>query len=160
MNLKYLLYCVIILLLSYCTNYSSKPLPVNPVILLAPPSGNSTSTKINAIEKTSTGHILRVAAQNVELTFKGYRIYQAPTEEQVRNLPSTSGVDCSPLLELPNSSKVYIMEASTNPLGLATLCTFPVNLTSGFYVSIRVTYFTGIGQEDGTSMPSNALLIP
>ncbi|GIX42862.1 MAG: hypothetical protein KatS3mg129_2595 [Leptospiraceae bacterium] len=154
------IYILLFFIYLSCTNYSSKPLPVNPVILLAPPSGNSTTTKINAIEKTSTGHILRVAAQNTELTFKGYRIYQAPTEEQVLNLDASSGVDCGSLLELPNTGKIYIMEASTNPLGLATLCTFPVNLTSGYYVSIRVTYFQGIGQEDGTSMPSNALLIP
>jgi len=46
-----------------CTNYSSNPIPINPVILLAPPDGNSSTTKINAIEKTSTGHVLRVAAQ-------------------------------------------------------------------------------------------------
>lgn len=52
------------------------------------------------------------------------------------------------------------MEASTNPLGLATLCTFPINLTTGNYVSIRTVYFNGIGVEDGTSLPSNAIKIP
>ena len=143
-----------------CTNYSSNPIPINPVILLAPPDGNSSTTKIDAIEKTSTGHILRVAAQNVELTFKGYRIYQAPTEDQVLKLPSNAGIDCSSLLQFPNTGIVYVMEASTNPLGFATLCTFPVNLTTGNYVSIRAVYFRGVGVEDGTSLPSNAIKIP
>ena len=143
-----------------CTNYSSNPIPINPVILLAPQDGNSSTTKIDAIEKTSTGHILRVAAQNVELTFKGYRIYQAPTEDQVLKLPSNAGIDCSSLLQFPNTGIVYVMEASTNPLGFATLCTFPVNLTTGNYVSIRAVYFRGVGVEDGTSLPSNAIKIP
>jgi len=143
-----------------CTNYSSNPIPINPVILLAPPDGNSSTTKINAIEKTSTGHVLRVAAQNVELTFKGYRIYQAPTEDQVLKLPNDAGIDCGSLLQFPNTGIVYIMEASTNPLGLATLCTFPISLTTGNYASIRTVYFNGIGVEDGTSLPSNAIKIP
>jgi hypothetical protein len=143
-----------------CTNYSSNPIPINPVILLAPPDGNSSTTKINAIEKTSTGHVLRVAAQNVELTFKGYRIYQAPTEDQVLKLPSDAGIDCGSLLQFPNTGIVYIMEASTNPLGLSTLCTFPISLTTGNYASIRTVYFNGIGVEDGTSLPSNAIKIP
>ncbi len=151
---------IIFFVLLHCKQYTSKPLSVNPAIILSPLSGSSSTTKIQGIEKTSTGHILRLAAQNYELTFKNYRIYQALTEDQVLNLPPSSGIDCGSLLELPNTSKIYIVEASTNPLGLATLCTFPINLTTGNYVSIRVVFFNGIGQEDGTSLPSNAILVP
>lgn len=154
-----IIYFIFIIYIS-CTNYSSNPLAINPVVLLAPPSGNSSTTKINAIERTATGHILRVAAQNVEFTFKGYRIYQASTEEAVLSLPPTTGIDCGFLIELPNTSKIYIMEVSTNPQGLATLCTFPTTLVSGSYVSIRTTYFSGFGMEDGVSLPSNALIVP
>ncbi len=151
---------IIFFVLLYCTQYTSKPLSVNPAIILSPISGSSSTTNIKGIEKTSTGHILRLSAQNYELIFKNYRIYQAPTEEQVLNLPPSSGTDCGPLLELPNTSKIYIVEASTNPQGLATLCTFPINLITGNYVSIRVVFFNGIGQEDGTSLSSNAVLVP
>lgn len=144
----------------YCTNYSSKPLSLHPVILLSPISGSSATTQIKGIEKTSTGHILRITAQNIEFTFKGYRIFQAPTEEGVFNLSSNSGVNCENFLQLPNTAVIYTVEASLNPQGLANLCTFPVNLTSGYYVSIRIVYFIGIGIEDGVGSPSNVLLIP
>lgn len=144
----------------YCTNYSSKPLSIHPIILLSPISGSSSTTQIKGIEKTDTGHILRVSAQNIEFTFKGYRIFQASTEEEVFNLHPNTGIDCQNFLQLPNGSVIYTMEASLNPQGLANLCTFPVNLTSGYYVSIRVVYYNGIGIEDGVGFPSNALLIP
>ncbi|MFN3605035.1 MAG: hypothetical protein ACK4UJ_10025 [Leptonema sp. (in: bacteria)] len=145
---------------SFCTNYTSKPLSIHPVILLSPLSGSSSTTQIIGIEKTSTGHVIRVSALNNEFTFKGYKIYQAPTEEGVQNLNPSLGVNCENLIQLPNTPTIYTFEVSLNPLGLANLCTFPTNLISGYYVSIRVVYFNGLGQEDGVSSPSNTLLIP
>lgn len=158
--LQFLNFLFCFVLFSSCTNYSTKPLSINPVIILSPISGSSPTTQIQGIEKTTTGHLIRVAAQNVELTFKGYRIFQAPSEEQVQILNPNSGVNCGNLLEIPNVPIVYTMEASTNPIGVANLCVFPVDLISGYYATIRVVYFNGIGSEDGVSSSSNAVLIP
>ncbi len=151
---------IFLLILNYCNNYSTRPLSINPLIILSPISGSSSTTQIQGIERTSTGHILRVAVQNVELTFKGYRIFQAPTEEQVQNLNPNRGINCGNLIQIPNVPTIYTMESSTNPLGIANLCVFPVDLISGYYASIRVVYFNGIGVEDGVSSPSNAVFIP
>ncbi len=144
----------------YCSNYTSKPLAINPPLILSTISGSSNSTQITGIEKTSTGHILRVAAQNTEYTFKTYRIFQASSENEVLSQTDSSGIDCSYLIQLPNTANIQIMEASLNPLGLATLCVFPINLTTGSYVSLRAVYISNLDQTTKTSLPSNAVIVP
>ncbi|MBW7857542.1 MAG: hypothetical protein H3C43_04435 [Leptonema sp. (in: Bacteria)] len=150
-------------LISYCNQYTAEKLPINPVVLLGPPDGQTVHTKIKAIERIPNGgHIIRVAAQNAELLFQGYRIYEAATEQAVLSLPASAGIDCEPLYTFPVLGIIYTVEASTNPLRISDnfLCSFPINLTAGQYVSIRAKYLRGLGSDVMTSMPSNALIVP
>lgn len=163
--LKFRLFIIVIFacLISYCNQYTAENLPINPVVLLGPPDGQVVHTNIKAIERMNGGgHLIRVAAQNSELLFQGYRIYQATTEQSVHSLPASAGIDCEPLYTYPVLGIVYTLEASTNPLRLSDnfLCSFPINLTPGQYVSIRAKYLRGFGSEVLTSMPSNALIVP
>ncbi|MCS7204745.1 MAG: hypothetical protein NZ853_03530 [Leptospiraceae bacterium] len=155
--MNYFFFLFLLLAIS-CTNYSSQKISINPVIILSTIEGSSETTKIKGIERTSNGHILRVAAQNVEYTFKGYKLFQAPTEKEVFLLPKENGIDCVNFIQRPNYGIIYIMEVSENPRGLANLCYFPINLTQGYFVSIRVVSFIGI--LENVSSPSNAVKVP
>ncbi|PKL30477.1 MAG: hypothetical protein CVV45_17320 [Spirochaetae bacterium HGW-Spirochaetae-10] len=146
-----------------CNQYSTETLPMNPVVLLGPPDGQTSYTGIAAIERISGGgHLLRVSAQNSELLFQGYRIYQASSEAAVMALSADAGTDCGTLFTYPVLGIVYTMEASTAPKLTADnlLCSFPINLTPGQYVSIRAVYQAAFGQPATTSLPSNALIVP
>jgi hypothetical protein len=166
-GMRYALFNILMIgflvLASACNRYSTESLPVNPVILLGPPNGQSSYTGIRAIERIpGGGHLIRVSAQNSELLFQGYRIYQAPSEAAVLELPSAAGTDCGVLFTYPVLGIIYTMEASTAPKLTSEnlLCSFPIDLTPGQYVSIRALYQAGFGQPPTTSLPSNALIVP
>lgn len=153
----------ILILFVACNQYSTESVPINPVVLLGPPDGQTSHTGIAAIERISGGgHLLRVSAQNSELLFQGYRIYQAPSEAAVMALSADAGTDCGAFFTYPVLGIVYTMEASTAPKLTAAnlLCSFPVNLTPGQYVSVRAVYQAAFGQPSTTSLPSNALIVP
>lgn len=155
--------CLGLAFLTGCDQYSTEAIPINPVVLLGPPDGQTAYTGITAIERISGGgHLLRVSAQNSELLFQGYRLYQAASEEAVMSLPAEAGTDCGPFFTYPVLGIVYTMEASTSPKLTSEnlLCTFSVDLTPGQYVAIRAVYLSAYGQPATTSLSSNALIVP
>ncbi|MCB1173136.1 MAG: hypothetical protein KDK39_06210 [Leptospiraceae bacterium] len=139
-----------VLLGQACTNYSSDPQIVSTPILLG-------------VQTEGTGHILTVAAQNVEIGFLGYRLYQASSESALRALAVDNGTTCGPINTQPNASVEYIMEAKPGQTAVTAgttnrVCAFNASLTSGNYVGVRSLIFSLTAV--GTSEISNALLIP
>jgi len=162
-RLKFTIVTCSALLVVYCNQYSTEDVAINPVVLLGPPAGQTSYTDIETIESLAGGgHIIRVSAQNSELLFQGYRIYEANSEAAVQSLPASAGTDCGTMLQYPVLGMIYVMEASATPTyaGSDLLCTFPVTLTPGNYVSVRAVYLAAYGQPASTSMPSNALIVP
>ncbi|MCB1323960.1 MAG: hypothetical protein H7A21_01505 [Spirochaetales bacterium] len=133
-----------------CTNYSSSPQIVNPPIILG-------------IQAEGTGHIITVAAQNTELGFVSYRLFQGIDESAART-QTTGGTDCGPFNILPNDAVQYIIEVKPGQTAVTAgttdnrLCAMATGLTSGRYVALRSLVFniTSIGTSD----PSNAVLVP
>ena len=151
-----------ILVASSCTNYSSDPYPPStPVLLGLSPSGN-TSSNIQAIQTYGNGHKIRVAAQNYEPGFQGYRLFTGTTEDAVRTADSTTGIDCGPLLQTPVLGTVYTIEVRTDSIASEStaLCVVPLVLTSGNFVALRAVYFRGILDPQSTGPSSNALQVP
>ena len=141
----------LLLLFSTCTNYSSEQQQVNAPVLLE-------------IQSYTGGHLIRVSAQNNEIGFQGYRLYQGINENEARNRAEGDGIDCSfPLREMPNRSVYYYLEAVPNKSGPDDvdkhLCNVPLSLTPGTWISIRGLIFQDI-QSVKTSIPSNALPVP
>lgn len=143
--------CILLCSLS-CYNYSSQAQTVNTPIL-------------TAIAREGTGHIITMAAQNVEIGFGGYRLYQASSDSAVRALDALSGVDCSrPLAVLPNQAIPYVIEVKA---GLATVspgytdrvCAVSLTLVPGTFVAVRALIFRDLFSFD-TSLSSNSLLVP
>ena len=136
---------------AHCTNYSAETQNINPPIILT-------------VTAEGTGHILTVAAQNAELGFFGYRLFQAPTEAGVRALNPTAGTDCGALAAVPNQAINYVLEAKpgqTAPSLSDTdvrICAFPVQLTSGSYIAVRALGFSITTVN--TSEISNAVIVP
>ncbi|MCB1138241.1 MAG: hypothetical protein KDK23_05760 [Leptospiraceae bacterium] len=149
-------------LLAGCTNYSSDPYaPSTPILLGLSPDG-STSSNINAISTYGNGHSIRVAAQNYEPGFQGYRLFQGASEDAVRNADASTGISCSTLLQTPVLGVVYTVEARTDgSVSESTaLCVFPIVLTSGNFVAIRSVYYRGLLDPESTGPSSNALQVP
>ena len=145
-----------------CTNYSSDPYaPSTPILLGLSPDG-STSSNINAISTYGNGHAIRVAAQNYEPGFQGYKLFQGASEDAVRNADASTGIDCGTLLQTPVLGVVYTVEARTDSSASEStaLCVFPIVLTSGNFVAIRSVYYRGLLDPESTGPSSNALQVP
>lgn len=151
-----------LMLCSFCTNYSSDPYPASTPVLLGLSPAGDTSSGIQAISTYGNGHSIRVAAQNYEPGFQGYRLFEGATEDAVRNADPTSGIDCTALLQTPVLGTVYTIEARTDsgPSESTALCVVPIVLTSGNFVAIRTVYFRGLLDPQSTGPSSNALQVP
>ena len=147
---------------SNCTNYSSDPYPPSTPVLLGLSPDGSTSANIQAIQTYGNGHKIRIAAQNYEPGFQGYRLFEAASEDAVRNADSTSGIDCGTLLQTPVLGTVYTIEVRTDSIASEStaLCVVPILLTSGNFVALRAVYFRGILDPESTGPSSNALQVP
>ncbi|HBS04954.1 MAG TPA: hypothetical protein DEA96_08320 [Leptospiraceae bacterium] len=145
-----------------CTNYSSDPYPPSTPVLLGLSPDGSTSSNIQAIQTYGNGHKIRVAAQNYEPGFQGYRLFQGSTEDAVRTADATTGIDCGTLLQTPVLGTVYTIEVRTDSIASEStaLCVVPILLTSGNFVAIRAVYFRGLLDPESTGPSSNALQVP
>lgn len=133
-----------------CSNYSSEPQIVNPPIILG-------------ISREGSGHILTVAAQNTELGFFGYRLFESTTEDDARTQAADNGTDCGTLNVLPNNAIEYIIEVkpdqtTVSPGSTDRLCVVTRSLTAGRYVALRSLIFNVTTIT--TSSSSNAVLVP
>ncbi len=133
-----------------CTNYSSEDKIVNPPILLS-------------IEADGTGHLIHVAAQNTEIGFSGYRLYQGISEQDSRNKDGLDGVDCTfPLSTVTTRGIEYIIEVKPGITAVSDstyVCAVPLALTSGTWISLRSLIFEDFFTSQ-TSIASNALPVP
>ncbi len=138
-----------------CTNYSSKPQTANPPIILS-------------IAQEGTGHILTVSAQNAEIGFSGYELFQGISESAVRNAAKNSGVLCGSLAFNPNQAVNSIIEvkpgqttASPTVSGATNrLCAVPLLLTAGTFVALRSLITQNVAGGIGESISSNAVVVP
>lgn len=147
----YLPYLLAILTFSVgCTNYSSEDKTVNPPILLG-------------IKADGDGHLITVAAQNLEIGFQGYRLYQGISETDARNKDGLDGVDCTfPLTESTSRGIEYTIEVRPGisaPTSTDYVCAVPLQLTSGTWITMRSLIFADFYSSD-TSISSNALTVP
>ncbi len=133
-----------------CTNYSTEEREVNPPILLA-------------IEAITGGYKLTVIAQNIEIGFMGYRLYQGITEEDSRSRSDVDGIDCSSSARIyTNQSIQYYIEVvpgQTIPSSSDYICSVPLQLTPGTWIHLRSLLMEGFGTLK-TSIPGNALPVP
>lgn len=133
-----------------CTNYSSEPQIVNSPVLLG-------------IQTEDTGHLITVAAQNLEIGFLGYRLYEGSDETAVRAIPVENGTDCGPFELQPDAPVEYILEAKPNQTAVTPgqsnrVCAFNASLTTGRSIAIRSLIFSVISVN--TSDISNAIVVP
>ncbi len=134
-----------------CTNYTAETQNINPPIILS-------------IVAEGTGHLITVSAQNAEIGFFGYRLYQGTDESAVRAINPNNGTDCGALAILPEQALNYVIEAKpgqTAPTAGATdnrICALPVTLTSGSFVALRALGFSI--SSVNTSVISNAVVVP
>ncbi|MCE9596505.1 MAG: hypothetical protein K8S54_00925 [Spirochaetia bacterium] len=141
-----------LLLLAFCTNYSSQKQIVNPPIL-------------TSIAVEGTGHVITMTAQNVELGFSGYRLYQGASDSAVRNADPLAGLDCSRPLAVPtNSGIAYQVEVKAGQSAISPgfpnrVCLVSLQLTSGTFVAMRSLILRDFLSLD-TSISSNSLLVP
>ncbi len=154
--------CLLALLILSCTNYSSDPYPPSTPVLLGLSPDGSTSSNIQAIQTYGNGHKIRIAAQNYEPGFQGYRLFEGSSEDAVRNADATTGIDCGTLLQTPVLGTVYTIEVRTDSIASEStaLCVIPILLTSGNFVALRAVYFRGILDPESTGPSSNALQVP
>ncbi len=134
-----------------CTNYTAEEQLVNPPIILD-------------ITAEGTGHIITVAAQNSEIGFFTYRLFQGTSEADVFTQNPLGGTDCGPLALLPDTATNYIIEVkpgqSTVTAGASglRLCSIPATLSSGEVIAIRAVIFNITSVQ--TSIPSNVFTVP
>lgn len=143
------------LLFSGClTNYSYSSLKVSAPILLQ-----------ISLNPSAPGYLIQIAAQNSEVGFSGYRLFQGISEDGARNADPLSGIDCStPLANLPVRGIPYYIEANPTSSGpqpntLDHLCNVQLALTSGTWVALRSVLHTSLTAST-TSISSNALPVP
>jgi len=135
-----------------CTNYSAQNQTINPPILAS-------------ISPEGTGHIITLYAQNTEIGFAGYRLFQSSSDTLVRNADPLSGVDCSrPLAVPPNQAITYVIEVKPGQTAVSPgysnrLCVVSLLLTSGTFVALRSLSLSGLTSVD-TSLSSNSLVVP
>ncbi|MBL8020902.1 MAG: hypothetical protein JNM27_14625 [Leptospirales bacterium] len=143
---------LLFLTLASCTNYSSQKQLVNPPIL-------------TAIAVEGTGHVITMTAQNVEIGFSGYRLYQGTSDSAVRGADPLAGIDCSrPLAVATNAGVAYQVEVKAGQSAISPgfpnrVCVVPLQLTSGTYIAMRSLILRDFLSLD-TSISSNSLLVP
>ncbi|MCR9142411.1 MAG: hypothetical protein NXI24_09185 [bacterium] len=134
-----------------CTNYTAETQNINPPIIIS-------------VVAEGTGHLITVAAQNAEIGFFGYRLYQATDEAAVRAINPNNGTDCGALAILPDQAQNYVIEVKpgqTAPTAGTTdsrICALPAALTSGGVVALRALGFSISSLN--TSVISNAVVVP
>lgn len=133
-----------------CTNYSAEQQTINPPIILG-------------ITPDNGGHLITVAAQNGELGFFGYRLYQSTSEAGVRELNPNSGTDCGALAIVPDRAQNYVIEVRAGQVAPTAgttdrICALPVSLTSGGFIALRALGFSVTSIN--TSEISNAIVVP
>lgn len=137
---------------SFCTNFTTEDVIVNTPIILG--------ISLNP----SGGHILKIAAQNTEIGFAGYRLYAGTTEQAVRTADPASGIDCSqPLSLLPSQGIEYKIEIVAGKGAPAKdsgyICNFPVTLTAGNFIGMRAVKIQSITSLT-TGLSSNVVVVP
>ena len=147
---------------SACTNYSSDSYPASTPILLGLSPDGSTSANINAISTYGNGHTIRIAAQNYEPGFQGYRLFEGASESAVQSADATTGIDCGALLQTPVLGVVYTIEVRTDSSASAStaLCVVPHILTTGNFVALRSVYYRGLLDPESNGPSSNAIQVP
>ena len=134
-----------------CTNYSVDAQIVNPPL-------------ITKIESEDSGHLLTVAAQNIELGFVGYRMFQGSSEDDARNEETAESVDCGPIDTPPTAATDYFIEVKPDKLVVDAedtdhICVFNYSLTPGRYIVLRSLIVQDL-VNTGTSIASNAVIVP
>lgn len=136
-----------------CTNYTSETPDVAIPIL-------------TGIEKSGSGHIIRMSAMNTEVGFVGYRLYNGGTEIHAQSPDDSIGIDCTSLSNLPNRAVEYYIRVTMESKSYEAdedsteyLCTIPLTLSSGSWIAMRSLIFKNLGTLD-KSEPSNALPVP
>ncbi len=137
--------------LAACTNYSVDSQIVNPPI-------------ITKIQTDGNGHLLTVAAQNIEIGFSGYRLFQGTSEDDARNEETAEKVDCGPLDTIPSQAVDYFIEVKPGKVLVDDddtnyLCVFNYSLTKGRYIVLRSLIVEDL-VNTGTSIASNASIVP
>ncbi|MDH5655570.1 MAG: hypothetical protein OEZ34_06650 [Spirochaetia bacterium] len=140
-----------------CTNYSSSP---NGFIVNTP-----IITQITISPNGTGGHYIEMSAQNTEIGFLGYRIFQSTTEAGLLNAPPASGTDCSQLYLIPNQGITYRIEV--DPLAVAPpvdnpnniICFTNISLIPGNYAGIRALKTSDFFSIT-TGLSSNAAIVP
>jgi hypothetical protein len=145
---------ILLIIGNNCTNYSSSDaVQVNiPIITLISKNGTG-------------GHLIEMAAQNAEVGFAGYRVFQGATEQVVQTAAPETGTDCSlPLYVLPTQGIPYRIEV--DPLAgpplvntLNIVCTVHVSLTAGNYTAVRPLIYSNF-YTITTGLSSNAVIVP
>lgn len=134
-----------------CTNYSVDSQIVNPPI-------------ITNIATHENGHLFTVAAQNIEIGFVGYRLFQGTSEDDARNEETAESFDCGPIDTVPTQAIDYFIEAQAGKITVDSddtdfICVFNTTLTPGRYVVIRSLIVEDL-VNTGTSIASNAVIVP
>lgn len=144
-------YCLLLFSLTRCFHYSTSEQTVNAPVLLG-------------IERIASGHRLKVAAQNLEIGFAGYRLYEGASESEARSLDAPTQKDCGPFGTLPAQGVEYAMDIRVDRTTVEDgsvnhLCVFTHAATPGNYVVVRALLLRDL-QSQATSIASNALIAP
>lgn len=149
------LIAVFLVFLGNCTNYSTTS------AVQAPP------TLISITNNGNSNFTIKVRAQNPELIFQGYRLFEAPTEALAQNPTDLNqGAQCL----LAQASIVqpieYLFEVdpSSNANTAGVSCRIFATITPGNYISLR-TLGLAVNLANSTSSyrvspPSNTLIVP
>ena len=139
------------LIVAGCFNYSTTQQTVNPPVILG-------------ISNEGGSHLIKVAAQNIEIGFAGYRLYQGDTEEDARDLEIASSYDCGLLATFPTQPIEYYIEVNASKTDPDSddsnyLCVVTYVLTPGKWVSLRSLIARDLTTKDA-SISSNAVMVP
>ncbi|WP_210414395.1 LIC11661 family lipoprotein [Leptospira jelokensis] len=144
-----------VLFLGACTNYSTT------ASVQAPP------TLISITNNGNSNFTIKVRAQNPELIFQGYRLFEAPTEALAQN-PSdlNQGAQCllAQTAIVQPIEYTFEVDPSQNANTAGVSCRIFATLTPGNHISLR-TLGLAVNLSNNTSSyrvspPSNTLIVP
>ncbi|WP_411822351.1 LIC11661 family lipoprotein [Leptospira sp. 'Mane'] len=142
-----------------CTNYTTSASNQAPPLL------------VSAVNNGNSNFTLKVRANNPEIIFQGYRLFQGNSESEARNPGDlNSGSDCTlqngQVSVLINQPAEYTFEidpvAAVSSSGV--VCRFQRTVASGQYISLRAISLSLTTQTNSSSLrvsgPSNAIILP
>ncbi|TGL19010.1 hypothetical protein EHQ46_14485 [Leptospira yanagawae] len=145
----------IVLFFGTCTNYSTtSSVQAPPTLISITNNGNSNFT-------------IKVRAQNPELIFQGYRLYEAPSEALAQNPNDLNqGAQCllAQTAIVQPIEYTFEVDPSSNANTAGVSCRIFATLTPGNHISFR-TLGLAVDLANSTSSyrvspPSNTLIVP